>query len=516
MEKDEKKSRLSGLLNPGFYVKSAHDIRVATAAFWKWALFPFSVVAAGLVLSLYLDNLFVPSVWYMRLYFYFFFVTQIWMMTQFFLYLNYRRIRYDFGDRFHEPVPDKQISVIISSFNEPVEVLEKTLVAVRENFTGKVFVADDSTEDVDRLFELTRKYRVAFLHRKNRQGYKAGAINNAMRYVRTPYVILLDSDAIPTGEFFEISRSYIPHYDFVQFPQYYENRYDSYISNGAYAQQIPFMYRIMPLRGQRGTAFMLGTNVILKMSSVSNVGGFDEESITEDLSTSLLMHEKGFKSVYVKKNVVKNSAPDTLRAYFTQQERWAKGTLGVFRKISSTGVRKMGLKAYFDYYVGASWYLYGFAFLFMSLSVVFFALFQAAFLLIPYLTYVSLFLPYFILTLLIYYTTVLETGHGVKEMFLNMSFNAICFPIYIKSFAAAIFNKQVLFNRTPKNLQKSQSIKRYIRIAPQLALLTLLLTSIMVSGTEVVLGFHPLEATFNAVWGFFYFSLLVPVYLFPY
>lgn len=516
MGKEESKAELVGIIHPKMRLKSAHEIRVATAAFWKWALFPFSLVASGLVVSLYLDNLFVPSVWYMRVYFYFFFLTQIWMMTQFFLYLNYRKIRYDFGDRFQDPVPDREVSVIISSFNEPIEILEKTIRAVRDNFTGKVFVADDSTENLEQIFELTKKYRVAFLHRTERTGYKAGAINNTLKHVCTPYVILLDSDAVPSREFFEISKSYVPHYDFVQFPQYYGNRSDSYISNGAYAQQIPFMFRIMPIRSQRGTAFMLGTNVIFKRSSLSDVGGFDEKSITEDLSTSLTMHEKGFKSVYVNKNVVMNIAPDTLRAYFTQQERWAKGTLGVFRRISVNGVRKMGLRSYFDYYVGASWYLYGFAFLFMSLSVIFFALFQSEFLRVPYMTYISLFLPYIILTMLIYYTTVLETGHGVKEMFLNMSFNAICFPIYIKAFLNAIFNKKILFNRTPKNLHGSQSMKRYVRIAPQLVLLTLLLTSIMVSISEVIRGFHPLEAMFNTVWGIFYFSLLVPVYLFPY
>lgn len=516
MEKEETTTKVVGILHPKFYVRTAHELRVATAAFWKWALFPFSLVATGLVVSLYLDNLFVPSVWYMRAYFYFFFVTQIWMITQFFLYLNYRKIRYDMGDRFTVPVSDRKVSVVISCYNEPIDVLEATISAVKKYFTGKVFLADDSTENVNEIFELSKRYKVAFLHRNSRQGYKAGAINNALKHVKTPYVILLDSDAVPTKDFFTISRSYIPYYDFVQFPQYYQNRYDSYISNGAYSQQVPFMFRIMPLRSQRGSAFMLGTNVIFNLPSVKGVGGFDEKSITEDLSTSLLMHESGFKSVYVDRKVVYNSAPDTLRAYFTQQERWAKGTLGVFRQISATGMRKMGFKTYFDYYVGASWYLYGFAFLFMSLSVVFFAFFQAEFLLVPYMTYISLFLPYIVLTLLIYYTTVLETGHGAKEMFLNMSFNAICFPIYIKAFVASIFNKQILFNRTPKKLQKSNDLRRYLRIAPQLTLLTVLLTSVMVCATNFIRGYYPMESLFNAVWGIFYFSLLVPVYLFPY
>lgn len=516
MATGNKPSWISRLLQPSSYVKTAHEIRVATATFWKWALFPFSLVATGLLIALYIDNLFVPSIWYMRVYFYFFILTQIWMITQFFLYLNYRKIKYDFGDNYTDPVPDREVTVIISSYNEPVEILENTVKAVREHFTGKVFIADDSTEETDEIAGLALKYRVAFMHREIRKGFKAGAINNVLRYVRTPYVILLDSDAVPSGDFFSISKSYILHYDFVQFPQYYSNKKASYVALGAYAQQVPFMFRIMPLRSQRGSAFMLGTNLIFNRKSIENVGGFDEKSITEDLSTSLRLHEAGCKSVYINRKAVTNAAPETLRAFFTQQERWAKGTLGVFRQISETGRRKLGFKAYFDYFVGSSWYLYGFAFLFMSLSVFLFAVFQLQFLKVNYLTYITLFVPYIVLTLLIYYTTILETGHGAKEVFLNMSFNAICFPIYIKALGLAIFRKNTLFNRTPKRLSKSTDIKKYSRISPQLILVTMLLTSVFVNITEAIVDFHRLEAIFNAAWGIFYISLLIPIYLYPY
>lgn len=516
MGPDGKSSWLSRLLHPEIHIRSAHDMRVATAGLWKWALFPFSLVATGLLVALYVDNLFVPAVWYMRLYFYFFILAQIWMITQFFLYLNYRRIDYDIGQKYTDPVPDSEVTVIISSFNEPVEILENTVRSVRENFSGKIFLADDSTEDKESISRMALRYRVAYMHREVRSGYKAGAINNVLKYVKTPYVVLLDSDAVPSAEFFFISKSYIRHYDFVQFPQNYGNRTASYVALGAYAQQVPFMFRIMPLRSQRGSAFMLGTNLIFNKDSVMKVGGFDEKSITEDLSTSLLMHEAGSKSVYVNRKVVTNAAPENLRAFFTQQERWAKGTLGVFRQISRMGRRKLGFKAYFDYFVGSSWYLYGFAFLFMSLSVFLFAVFQVQFLKVNYITYITLFVPYIILTLLIYYTTILETGHGAKEIFLNMSFNAICFPIYIKALMLAMLSRNSMFNRTPKKLGKTSDIKKYRSISPQLILITMLLTSFFVNVTEAIYNYHRLEAIFNAVWGIFYISLLVPIYLYPY
>ncbi len=495
---------------------SAKSFGKVTVSFWRWALFPFSLIATSLLAALFIVNAFVPSVWYMKVYFYFFVMTQFWMIVQFFLYLNYRKIDYDFGDKYTDPVPDSEVTVIVSSYNEPVEILERTLFAIRANFSGPVIVADDSTEDVDKMSALSSNYKAVFSHRNERAGFKAGAINNAMRKVKTPFIVLLDSDAVPSADFFSISLSYIRHYDFVQFPQYYENRKASYVAMGAYAQQVPFMFRIMPLRSQRGSAFMLGTNLIYRKEAVEGVGGFDEESITEDLSTSLKLHEAGCTSVYVNKTVVSNSAPENLRAFFTQQERWAKGTLGIFRQITSTSRRKLGFGVYSDYFIGTSWYIYGFAFLFMSLSVFLFALFQIQFLKVPYLTYVSLFVPYLVLTLLIYYTTIQETGHGAKEVFLNMSFNAICFPIYIKSLVLTIFKKKTLFNRTPKMLGTSNDMKKYIGILPQIALITMLLTSVFVNITEALHGFHRIEAIFNAFWGAFYISLLIPIYLYPY
>ncbi len=495
---------------------SMRTLGSATVSLWKWALFPFSLIATSLLAALFIVNAFVPSIWYMKVYFYFFVVTQFWMIVQFFLYLNYRKIEYDLGDRFTDPVPDSDVTVIVSSYNEPEEILEKTLGAIRSNFTGPVILADDSTENVEKISTFVSKYRVTFLHRKDRAGFKAGAINNAMKRAKTPYIVLLDSDAVPSGDFFSISRSYIRHYDFVQFPQYYGNRQASYVAMGAYAQQVPFMFRIMPLRSQRGSAFMLGTNLIFRKKSVEAVGGFDEDSITEDLSTSLKMHEAGCSSVYVNRSVVNNTAPENLRAFFTQQERWAKGTLGVFRQITSTSRRKLGFGVYSDYFIGTSWYIYGFAFLFMSLSVFLFALFQIQFLKVPYLTYVTLFIPYLILTLLIYYTTIQETGHGAKEVFLNMSFNAICFPIYIKSLFLSVFKRKTLFKRTPKKLGESSDLRKYISISPQIALITMLMTSVFVNVTEAIEGFHPIEAVFNALWGVFYIALLIPIYLYPY
>lgn len=516
MASGDRQNRFSRPMKRESHTERTHDVRRAIVNFWKWALFPFAVFATALLVALYAVNLLVPAIWYMRLYFYLFVVTQIWMVTQFFLYLNYRKIRYDFGDRYSEPVDDSEVSVIVSCYNEPSEILEKTLQAIRAYFTGTVYLADDSTEELGKTANLAEKYETVFLHRKDRQGFKAGAINNALKQIKTPYVILLDSDAVPSGEFFHISKCYIYHYDFVQFPQYYANRSASYVALGAYAQQVPFMFRIMPLRSQRGSAFMLGTNLIFKKDAVLKVGGFDEDSITEDLSTSLMMHEVGCTSVYVDRSVVSNSAPLTLKAYFTQQERWARGTLGVFRQISYSSRQKLGLTMYSDYLIGSSWYIYGFAFLFMTMSVFLFALFKVQFLLVPYLTYVTLFVPYLILTLLIYYTTIKETGHGVKEVFLNMSFNAICFPIYIKALILAIVSKNKLFKRTPKKVTNSTFVTKYTRISPQLALITMLLISVIVNITDAWFGFYPVESIINAVWGSFYTALLLPIYLYPY
>lgn len=480
----------------------------------KWIMFPFLFFNAAFVIALYIDDVVVIDIWYMRVYFYLFFMAQIWLLAQFYLYISMRPPKLDIGDRFRDPVPDKKVTVLVSCYNEPVEVIEKTLRETRAKFSGKIILIDDSTQGQQKNRIIAMKYRVAHFTRRSRRGFKAGGINDILWYVRTPYVALLDSDAVPKREFFDIGLAYLKRYEIVQFPQYYSNRRKNAVTRGAYAQQIPFMYRIMPLRNSRNSAFMLGTNLLFHKDSILDLGGFDEASVTEDLATSVRFHERGYRSVYITRNTVDNSAPESLRAYFIQQKRWAQGTMHVFKKFATDPERDFSIHRYADYFIGSSWYFYGFIFPFLASSVFFFSVFHISFVFTSDSIYYTLYIPFVLLTFVIYLITLMQTGHGVKEMYYNMSFNSICFPIYAVGVLKGLFGSRFEFVRTPKGINMKGG--KLNVIIPQIMLSIIILASIVVSLYDAYIGMQRIPSLINTAWATFYFLLLVPLYIDPF
>lgn len=91
----------------------------------------------------------------------------------------------------------------------------------------------------------------------------------------------------------------------------------------------------------------------------------------------------------------------------------------------------------------------------------------------------------------------------MKELFYNLSFNAVCFPIYAKGIIKDLAGYKATFERTPK--MKSSSSKKYMAILPQLILMVLFLTSMMISGTEAIKGIQRIPSIFNFIWAIFYF-----------
>jgi cellulose synthase (UDP-forming) len=77
--------------------------------------------------------------------------------------------------------------------------------------------------------------------------------------------------------------------------------------------------------------FWVGTNAIFRKSAIDEIGGVIEHS-SEDVLTAYKLHENGWKSIYFAEVLATGLAPDTLEAYYKQQERWAGGGFTLFFK----------------------------------------------------------------------------------------------------------------------------------------------------------------------------------------
>ncbi len=90
---------------------------------------------------------------------------------------------------------------------------------------------------------------------------------------------------------------------FVQVPQYY-SEITSGVSLGAFFQQLPFLRLVMRGRSKANSAFSLGSGTIYRVRALREIGGLDDSTITDDISTSIDLHSRGWRSVYIDKPLV--------------------------------------------------------------------------------------------------------------------------------------------------------------------------------------------------------------------
>ncbi len=227
------------------------------------------------------------------------------------------------------------VDVLICTYNEPTDLLEKTLVAAlnmnypKEKMT--VNICDDGKRDAVR--DLCKKYQANWITRDHNKGAKAGNINNALSRLHGELFAVLDADMIPTKEFLSKTVGYFTEEDvaFVQCPQVYYNK-DMYQYN--LARNIPneqdfFMRDIQEARASINAVLHVGTNAVFRKKHIDEIGGYPTCSITEDMAVGMLLHAKKYRSIFVNEELVYGLSAATYSDLLSQRDRWCRGNLQV-------------------------------------------------------------------------------------------------------------------------------------------------------------------------------------------
>ncbi len=217
------------------------------------------------------------------------------------------------------------VAAFITCYGEPVDVIARTAAAARDMWgRHTTWILDDGASDEVR--DLAADLGVNYLRRLSGSGAKAGNINHALSVVKCDYFCVFDADFVPKPEFLYETLPFFgdANVAFVQTPQSYGNL-NNLISRGAGYMQTVFYRFIQPGRNHFNAAFCVGTNVIFRRAAVDDIGGIYTDSKSEDVWTSLVMHERGWRSVYIPEVLAVGDAPDTIEAYTKQQLRWATG-----------------------------------------------------------------------------------------------------------------------------------------------------------------------------------------------
>jgi cellulose synthase (UDP-forming) len=268
------------------------------------------------------------------------------------------------------PTGEEAVDVLIPAYDEPLDVVEPTVAgaAALQGADVRVWLLDDGRRS--EMEDMAARHGVGYLTRSENVGAKAGNLNNALRVTSAPFVAVLDCDHTPRPEFLERTVGYLEDFGiaFVQTPQYYANADDGPIAAAAAAQQNLFFGPIA--RGKDGldSIFCCGTNVVFRRSALEEVGGFSEDSVTEDFELSVRLHEAGWRSVYVPELLACGLGPEDMASYVSQQQRWARGCLGAIPLVLRS---RLPWRMRLQYLLSATYFLTGLTLLiYMSLPVI--------------------------------------------------------------------------------------------------------------------------------------------------
>lgn len=259
-----------------------------------------------------------------------------------FYYRKYNKL-----DPPKQPMPENlpTVTIQLPMFNE-MEVAERLVrSACKISYPIdklEIQVLDDSTDSTPDLLKpiiaeySDRGYNIKYIHRTNREGYKAGALKEGLEIAEGEFVAIFDADFLPNTDFLTktIPQFNNPNVGMVQTRWEHLNEEYSYLTkaqalalDGHFALEQQVRYK---------SGFFInfnGTAGIWRKSCIFDAGNWQPDTLTEDLDLSYRAQLKGWKFVYLNEVTSPAELPADINALKTQQFRWTKGAVETAKKL---------------------------------------------------------------------------------------------------------------------------------------------------------------------------------------
>jgi cellulose synthase (UDP-forming) len=366
------------------------------------------------------------------------------------------------------------VDVFITVYGEELAKIEATATAaIAIKGKHRTWILDDGRSD--EVKELADRLGCNYVRRLSSNGAKAGNVNYALSIAKGDYFCIFDADFVPKPDFLIETLPFFvnPTVAFVQTPQTYGNL-TNLVSRGAGYMQAVFYKFVQPGRNHFNAAFCVGTNVIFRRAAINDIGGIYTDSKSEDVWTSLMLHERGWKTIYIPKTLAVGDAPDTIEAYTKQQLRWATGGFEIMLTHNPLSPRrKLTMDQRIMYTVTATHYLTGIApalLLLVPPMEIFFDL-RPVNLHIDVTTWLLYYAGFYVMQIVLAFYTL---GSFRFEVLMLAS---VSFPIYIKALVNAISGKEQKWHVTGS---KTKAESPFNFMIPQvLVFVFLVLTSVV-------------------------------------
>jgi cellulose synthase (UDP-forming) len=396
------------------------------------------------------------------------------LINSFFLIATVWKLKY----RDAPPTPKGlNVDVFITNYDEPLEVLRRTAIGARAiKYPHRTFMLDDGKRD--EVKAMADALGIGYLRREGNEHAKAGNLNSAMRVTDGEFILQLDADHVPLPNILDRLLGYFgdAQVAFVQSPQDFYNT-DSFThvvneeGRSLWEENRIFFSLLQPGKDTWNAAFFCGSCGVLRRTAFEEIGGFSTKTITEDMETSIVLHGRGWKSVYHGETLAYGLAPSSAFAYHVQRLRWGQGSMQILRKLNPLFYPGLTIPQRLAYLSSTATYLDGIQKLIFYLAPVVFFLTGWLPVNVTNAQLVTRLVPYVILTIISF--EMLSRGTG--WILISERYNMAKFWTYIRACSGFFAKKPLKFNVTPKGTGDVP----FETYAPQLFLLLLSVASLI-------------------------------------
>lgn len=373
------------------------------------------------------------------------------------------------------------VDIFICTYNESENILRDTITGCKNirYKNKKIYLLDDGNRPA--IKDLAADLDINYITRDTNEDFKAGNINNALKYTDSDLIAVFDADHVPVSTFLLELVDYFKDRNtgIVQTPQHFMNP-DPFQKNLVFGkpmanEQDLFFRIIQPGLAKWGAAICAGTNFIVRREPLLKVGGLPHNTVTEDMDLGLRLRHLGLIIRYHNKPLAVGLAPETFKDYLSQRLRWAAGTIQIFLFNRGVFYKNLTRPQKTFYLSGLLYYFFGFPRLIFIMSPILYLLFDIK-PLSANLFQVGVFLIVCYLSKVYFFRKVAKQYRNF--VFTDVYETAVCFYLSIAVIKTLINPNNIKFSITNKGVDATKTDLRMF--LPQFILLNFAIASFII------------------------------------